>query len=175
MTAAPTTGEPIAGEPTVQRIDPAGITVTASSALAPVGDLRYDPEVVLDGDPATAWNDGVDGALGIGEQLTFRFDAPVDLVSLEVVNGYDRIDPDSGEDRWAQNGRVDELGIATDAGSATVRLADTREPQAVEPPAGTTCVVALTVESVHDGDQYLDVAISEVAFDGRPADGTCAD
>ena len=63
--------------------------------------------------------------------------------------------------------------LTTDAGSEQRDLLDDRAPQRVELTPGVTCSVQLTIESVHDGADHLDVAVSEVGFLVRPAEGSC--
>lgn len=154
--------------PVGPRVIPASeVTASASSTLDPDGDIRYDPEVTLDGDPATAWNDGVRGS-PVGEWIEWRFDTPTAVSSIQVVNGYDKIDPTTGEDRFAQNARIADARLTTDTEERAVRLSDQREPQRLTGALAPTCAVRLTVDSVHAGDEFEDVALSEIVFIGTP-------
>lgn len=143
------------------------IEAAASSTLDPAGDVRYDAELTLDGDPTTAWNDGVAGP-GLGEWLEWRFETPVHVSSIVVVNGYDKVDAETGADRFEQNARIANALLTTDTEERAVRLSDQREPQRLPGSLGPTCRVRLTIESVHEGDEYDDVALSEVTFLGTP-------
>jgi hypothetical protein len=63
-------------------------------------EVAYDPENALDGRPDTTWRVDGDGA---GEWLQLDFDAEVDVASIGLIPGYDKIDPSDGTDRFAQN------------------------------------------------------------------------
>ncbi|HSK96995.1 MAG TPA: zinc ribbon domain-containing protein [Euzebyales bacterium] len=139
------------------------VDVTASTVLDPDGDIIYDPRVTLDGDPATAWNDGVRGT-PTGESLEYRFAAPVQITRIELINGYDKVADDG--DRFTQNARIRMARIQTDSGETLQQLQDTREPQSVTGDFGTTCRVTLVVESIYPGEDFEDVALSEITFFG---------
>ena len=151
-----------AAEP--QRLPADVISAEASSVLPPVPDegLSYGPDNTLDGDLATAWNDGAPGS-GVGERLTFAFDEPVELVSLEIVNGYAK-----SADLYAANARVREARIVTDEVTTDVELLDIISPQTIDGPFGTTGSVTIEVLSVYPGNRYEDLAISEIVFWVRP-------
>lgn len=168
----PALDSPSATPVTPSRLDRGDVTASATSTLEPDGAIRYDADVTLDGDPATAWNDGVEDDVGIGERLTYRFAEPVLLDALEVVNGYDKV-LESGEDVWRANARVKDLTVSTDTASVTATLRDDRDLQVVSVRDRGTCSVVLTIDSVHPGSSYSDVAISEVEFLGSLAGGTC--
>lgn len=150
------------------------ITPVASSALDRDGDIVYLPSRTLDGDLATAWNDGVEGP-GIGEWLEYQFDVPVTLERIEMVNGYDKIDAASRDDRWEQNARVARMRVETETAEFSAQLEDTRQFQALTGSYGdATCRVRLTVLDVYPGAAFADVAVSEVRFLGSVQPGrTC--
>lgn len=141
------------------------VDVSASTVLDPDGDIIYDPRVTIDGDPATAWNDGVRGD-PTGESLEYRFASPVRVTQIDLINGYDKIVPEG--DRFEQNARIREMRIQSDAGESTAELEDTREPQSVSVQGGVgpTCQVTLVVESIYPGAEFEDVALSEITFLG---------
>jgi Double zinc ribbon len=143
------------------RLEVAG--VTASTVLDPDGDIVYDPRVTLDGDPTTAWNDGVRGT-PTGESLEYRFTSPVRVTRIELINGYDKVVSEG--DRFAQNARIRTARIRTDDGEMLQQLQDTREPQSVTGQFGPTCRITLLVESIYPGEEFEDVALSEIAFFG---------
>lgn len=81
-----------------------GESVWASSVLEEnlrSGPVRYPPQKIFDGDPATAWVEGVAG-LGVGEHVSFILDRPVESVAL--INGFAR-----SERLYRLNGRPREL------------------------------------------------------------------
>ena len=90
------TDDPPAEETTVDEgpalvaIDPAAITATASSFLAPAGSFTYGAENTIDGNPQTAWNhdNSSAGLAPEGQFLRYRFSSPVTLARIDIVNGY---------------------------------------------------------------------------------------
>ena len=148
--------------PPVAPVDPATVGVEASSVLPATNDNTYEPTNTLDGDPATAWNDGAEGT-GAGEILTYTFSQPVDVVRLEVINGYAK------DDRiWNGNARIREATVTTDAGSFPIELVDSPEQQSVRRDFGRTSTLALRVDSVYPGDRWTDLGLSEIEFWHQP-------
>jgi Double zinc ribbon len=139
------------------------VAVNASTVLDQDGDIIYDPQVTVDGDPSTAWNDGVRGD-PTGESLEYRFASPVRVTQIDLINGYDKIVPEG--DRFEQNARIREVTLQSDAGETTTELEDTREPQSVAAELGPTCQVTLVVDSIYPGAEFEDVALSEITFLG---------
>jgi len=60
---------------------------SSSSVKVPMGNVKYDPELTQDGDPDTAWCEGVNGA-GIGEWIEFQANSPKSVIGFSVANGY---------------------------------------------------------------------------------------
>lgn len=141
------------------------VSVTASSALAPVDAITYGPENLLDDDLATAWNSDAPEGDGRGETVTFRFTAPVDLTAIQFVNGYAK-----SPEIFAANHRVRELRIQTDTSTQLVTLLDTTDPQQIGFAFGVTSKVVLEVLDVFPGsgfdnpDLTADLALTEVDF-----------
>ncbi|MDQ3974382.1 MAG: hypothetical protein M3276_08640, partial [Actinomycetota bacterium] len=144
-----------------RRVDPATITVSASSELAADHDagLTYAARNTIDGDLATAWNDGV-GGVGVGETLTYTFAQPVRLVRVDAVNGYAK-----SPRRYVENARVRRATLSTDATSFPVTFADRyRLWQSFSLDAAPTSSLTVEIESVYAGSTYRDVALTEFAF-----------
>ncbi len=82
-------------------------SATASSSLTATLISDFQPTNLLDGDPASAWNEGADGP-GIGEWVLYDFGEPVPLARIEIANGYQR-----DEERFAGDcaGQVPGAGI----------------------------------------------------------------
>jgi hypothetical protein len=95
----------------------------------------------------------------VGETLTFEFDDPVFVASIEIVNGYAKSD-----DVFVGNGRVRDLTVLTDAGSFGFVLDDHAEWQVLEGDFGTTGSVVLRVDSIYPGDRWNDLAVTEIRF-----------
>ena len=109
---------------------PAGsVRAAASSTQHPDSGITYVAANTLDGRPETAWNS--DGQ-GTGAALTYTFATPVDLASITVLNGYQKVRTGangSTVDLFALNERVKALRVVTDAGSVDWTLRDDRAPQ----------------------------------------------
>lgn len=131
---------------------------TASSVLESeqlYRDSRYGPEKALDGDPATAWVEGVSGP-GIGESYVIGLAHYPE--ALGFINGYAK-----NRDLFGKNYRVKELKLQVFAGLAvsgfateiaqffdarpisdphTIKLADIMEAQRIELPFERTRILA---------------------------------
>ena len=78
----------LAGAPTAKgTLGDVPVTVTASSELPGKSGRPYSVGNLLDGDPATAWVEGVDG-LGVGQELRFAFGEPRSVEGFLVWPGY---------------------------------------------------------------------------------------
>jgi hypothetical protein len=156
------TGAPAARD--TVRLSPAGVRVSASSTQHPNGGVSYVPAYTLDGHPETAWNSDGQGA---GASLTYTFDSPVDLRSITVLNGYQKVLTGSGGKRvdlFQLNERVRTFKIVTDGGTAVWTLRDVRSPQTLTRAFGTTHTVRLQVLAVYPSQRYKDLAVSDVSF-----------
>ena len=90
--------------------------------------------------PETAWNSDGQGA---GATLVYTFAQPVDLRTITVLNGYQKVRAGSSGrvDLFALNERVRAFTVVTDAGSATWTLRDARAPQTLTHAFGRTRTV----------------------------------
>lgn len=142
--------------------------VGASTTHEPVAERVFDPQLMLDGDTATAWNNsGQDVPLGVGEELRVEFPEPVWLTGIVLANGDQRDD-----DRYLGNARVQRARVVLDAGvSFVVTFLDQQGRQAVQldVPELTTGL-RLEILQTYPGDTYDDLAISELGFRGYVAD-----
>lgn len=148
-------------------IDLSTVTAEASSEQDAEGGTSYGADNTLDGKLATAWNsDGKADGAGPGITLTYTFDAPVDLRSVSLTNGYQKVIKSNGKNRdlYTANSRVKQVKVVTDGGEWTWTLQDARAPQTLRKEFGRTKTVTLEILSVYKGAQYKDTAISEVAF-----------
>jgi hypothetical protein len=151
-----------AAAPRPAKVDRSTMTARASSTLAPNQQLgrSYNIENVLDSNLQTAWNsDGDKVGTGVGVVLTFRFAKPTHLIRLDFVNGYAR-----NTQLYKENGRVRGVQITTDSGTVNDELADRPIVQSLNHDFGTTSSVSITVTSVYPGDQFKDLALTEVGF-----------
>jgi hypothetical protein len=159
---APTTGDaaPVAAVVPVAEAD---VHASASSTQQPDSGITYTASNTLDGRPETAWNS--DGR-GAGVTLVYTFARPVDLRSITVLNGYQKVRAGSSGpvDLYPLNARVRTFTVVTDDGSTGWTLRDDRAPQTLTHTFGRTRTVRLRVEAVYPSRKYQDLAVSEVRF-----------
>jgi hypothetical protein len=160
--AGPGAGQPSAAVQIV-RLPADDVRAAADSTQQPDGRVRYAASNTLDGQPETAWNS--DGR-GAGSTLVYTFGRPVDLRSITVRNGYQKVLAGSGGpvDLYPLNERVRTFTVITDGGSTTWTLRDDRAPQTLAHAFGRTRTVRLRVDEVYPSRKYKDLAVSEFAF-----------
>jgi ribosomal protein L40E len=145
-----------------------GLEVGASSRHEPVGDRRFEPQLMFDGDLTTAWNNsGETNPQGIGEQIVVDFPAPVWLTEIIVGNGDQRDDS-----RYLGTARLREARVALDAGQVfTITLLDVQGRQSIRLPVPRlTTGVTIQVVEAHPGDRVPELGVSELGFRGHVAD-----
>lgn len=123
-------------------------------------DITYGPSNVLDGDPTTAWAEGVKGS-GYGEWLEIHLPSRMEVVSVGIMNGYQKVKNDKYGDRYYINERPSRLKITTDNGDRTVWVQDEKPTQKFELGGLSTRTVRLTILDTYSA-KYPDTAISEV-------------
>ncbi len=130
----------------------------ASSILEATSTIAYRATNLLDGDLATAWNEGVDGP-GIGEWVRFDFSEQLVLTRIEIANGYQK-----DSERFAGNPRVKSLKVEYSNGAVQmVTLLDTEEFQTITPTTPQPIEwFKLIIVSVYPGAKWEDTALSEV-------------
>ncbi len=122
---------------------------------------NYHPNYVLDGNPATAWVEGVDGD-GAGQAITWTTSAvaSVRTVTLRIRNGYQK-----SEALFKANGAPQEVRIRVHGGvEKTVTLTHTLGWQEVTIDNGGLPMrgITLTIDSTYPGTKYLDTCLSDV-------------
>lgn len=135
------------------------VGVTASSALSE-HNMTHSAERLIDGDPATAWVEGVSGH-GTGESVTFTFDDIYMVTGLKICGGYQK-----DEKRYSENARPADIRVEfSDGSTQSVTLQDLMQEQTVlfSAPVNTS-YVTIVIESVYEGSKYEDTVISEVVF-----------
>ncbi|MEM8598462.1 MAG: hypothetical protein AAGF99_00940 [Bacteroidota bacterium] len=148
-----------------------GWTTTASSALAPQGANRYAVDEAEDGNPRSAWVEGVDGP-GLGERLMITLGTPDDpddfttsFDGVRVINGYAK-----SMQTWEANGRVRHLEVHLNDRLVTVIvLHDTamlQEATWANLPVRPGDRIDLVITGVYAGTRYEDTALSEVLLLG---------
>jgi hypothetical protein len=155
--------------PAATVIRPASVT---ASATAPPGEdaagntITYDAANLVDGNPSTAWR--VSGN-GQGVVITVRFAQPVRVTSLGFVNGYVKVDPSDGADRFPQNRRVARVNVLFGSGSQELRLADTRELQRFPITRDPTTEINIEILESTASTSRDYTALSEIEVQGTPA------
>lgn len=152
-------GPEAVGEPVEQRV----ATARASSSLPPAGSTTHGPGNLIDGDPASAWNEAGEGS-GTGQWVALELVEPAQIARLLVWNGHQK------GALFNENARVRDVRIELGGESFTATLLDTRGPQAVDLPEPVPAdEIRLTIEAVYPGTRYDDAALSEVRLLGLPA------
>lgn len=128
----------------------------ASSVLAPAE--AYQPGYLFDGRTDFGWVEGAKGP-GVGESLTLTLEQPVELVALELWNGYQR-----SVDHYRKNARAKQLQLSVDGGPAVaLAVEDVQGPQRlVLPKPLQGRVWRLVVGQVYPGSKYPDMVLSEL-------------
>ena len=138
--------------------DSSGVDYCASSVLPASKTNHYEPSMLFDGNPATAWVEGVSED-GIGETITLHFDRQRSLLGFEIINGYAK-----NQKIWSANSRVETLEASTGDGQIQViTLKDAQAPTRFDFDAPVeTSWLQLKIDSVYRGTKYRDTAISEL-------------
>jgi hypothetical protein len=132
--------------------------------------VAYVPEQMVDGSMNTAWRCNGNG---VGQVVTFGFPAGTTIAEVGLVNGYAKVDPGTGVQRYREYRRIIQV-TWTFANGAAFQLSlsdgvDTVQKLSIPPQSGDQ--VSLTIEaSAEPGSTARGrdaVLISEVAF-GSP-------
>ena len=156
---APSTGESAGGgtSSTVSTMAVRPRSASASSVLKATLTINYAAINVLDGDLATAWNEGAEGP-GLGEWVRLDFSKPVTPVRIDIANGYQK---DSA--RFKGNVRVKSMKLQYSNGSTQViELLDTEDFQSVTTDQLPIEWIKITILSVYPDYVWEDAALSEV-------------
>lgn len=123
----------------------------------------YGPQNLFDGNPATAWCEGVAGP-GNGQEITVEFARPVIVSRITVVNGYAK-----SAATFANNNSIHTLTAVWPDGTASpLDLADSMTPNSIATNhAAPVTRLRLRIESVNGGSKWPDSCISELQFSLR--------
>ena len=139
------------------------LTVASVYASSVLNDSSsYKAENAIDGDPTTAWNEGVRGD-GIGETITFKFDEKTKVKGAKIYNGYCK-----NETIYYKNNRLKEVTFIFDDSSESVTLDDSFDVEQKVSFAKThnTRKVTIRIESVYKGRSFRDTCLSDISFQG---------
>jgi hypothetical protein len=172
-TAAAQAPAPVAGQEEAPRIamvmrtakplgtcskGPDDTSYCATSVLPPQGKNSYDPSMLFDGKPATAWVEN-DPESGLSQTITLDFGRERQVAGFDILNGYSK-----DERTWANNSRVRGATLTlSDGKSFDIELPDVRDLNRFEfnRPVSTASI-AIRLDSVYRGSKYADTAISEL-------------
>ncbi|MEX2503257.1 MAG: zinc ribbon domain-containing protein [Egicoccus sp.] len=166
---------PVEFDATAYTDDPerlAAAEIATRTTLPTQGGTSFDPAQMVDDDASTAWNS--DGSVevvadGVGERIELLLEEPAWVNQIVVRNGDQR-----DADAYAANGRIQRARVTLDGGVVLlVNLLDEGlAAQAVDltEPVLTTGV-SIEVLDVFEGDTHPDLAISDLALHGWPAQG----
>jgi hypothetical protein len=152
--AAPTT----TAAPTTAAVPAAG-TVTALAPIAADADCQapsatddggrpvdYGSQQLIDGQPGTGWR--CDGT-AVGRSVTFTFASTAQIAEVGLLNGYPKVDPTSGVQRYGEYRRVTSVTWAFPGGASfTQVLADgVQTVQTMRIPAQQASQVTMTIDA----------------------------
>jgi hypothetical protein len=123
---------------------------------------KYPPENVIDGDPATVWQEEKTNK-PVGEWLKLGFEHEVTITRIGFASGFDYIDQE-GKDYYPLNCRLKTAEAIFSTGETVkINLEDTRSLQFIniDPPRKTSWI-RLTVYDVYKGSWFFDNAIGEI-------------
>ena len=141
----------------------AGIVCTASSARSSEAGVTYQASNLLDGNLATAWDEGVSGP-GIGEWVRCDFGREVKLTRISIAPGYFK-----SAGLWKQNNRLASATFyASDGSSRRFAFQDLMTEQRFEVDGITATWVRMVVEGIYPGTSDAeDTPISSLSFEGE--------
>lgn len=163
--------EPAAGEQPVTATELAAGAEVEVPGTAPDGvdsggnAVTYAAANLVDGDPETAWR--VEGDAS-GEEIVLTLPAARTVTEVGIVNGYAKVDEESGDRRYGQNRRVLAATWLFDDGTeATYELEETVEAQTftLDNPV-ETATVRVRIDEVSDPGGRDFTAISELSIAG---------
>nr|WP_246401416.1 discoidin domain-containing protein [Jiangella mangrovi] len=129
-------------------------------------EVSYAAANLVDGDPSTAWR--VEGD-ATDEEIVLTLPEARTISEVGIVNGYAKVDDESGDRRYGQNRRVLAVTWIFDDGTeASYDLEQTTEPQTftLDAPVETT-TVRLRIDEVSDPGGRDFTAVGEISLLGR--------
>jgi len=140
-------------------------SVSATSVLTP--EDAYHPAYLYDGRTDFGWVEGSPD-LGVGDSITLSMDAEVEVVSIELWNGYQRSD-----DHFKKNARAQQIAVTIGEKRAVLDVPDTMGSSQLRLPAATHGTeVKLEILKAIPGTKYKDLVLSEMRL--WDADGPLA-
>ncbi|WP_257450295.1 NADase-type glycan-binding domain-containing protein [Archangium lipolyticum] len=130
--------------------------IEASSVLSPAD--AYHPGFLFDGRLDFGWAEGSKGP-GTGESFTLTLESPMEVVALELWNGYQR-----SADHFQKNARAKKVTLSVDGGEPVpLNVKDANGVQTLKLPAPMKGREwKLAVVEVYPGKRYPDMVLSEL-------------
>lgn len=140
--------------------NPTIASVKASSSTTSTTSSTYTPDMMIDGDTATAWNVRKPYN-GLGATATFTLKQRSKVKACKIMNGYDK-----SQLIYYRNNRIKSCTFTFDDGSETVTLKDLyNQYQTVTfSKTHTTKTVKIKINTIYHGTRYIDCAVSEISF-----------
>lgn len=143
-------------------VDAAGVTQT------------YEPAKAFDGKRETAWRCSGDAS---GKTLVIKFGGPVELTSVGLIPGYDKIDGTDASDRFVQSRKITRVRWTFDDGTSVESTPNGDRAMTTTPVSVRTGTVRMTIEQTTPGSTITNnkgeslaaldtTAVSEIAFAG---------
>ena len=123
------------------------------------GYFSYGPELVLDDDTQTAWNEGVDGP-GLGQWIRVSASSPQLVYGVSIRNGYPRKDQ-----TYYNNHRIKDCTNELSDGyklSYTLQDAYNQWQDIAFDQGHDTLWIKITIDSVYNGGKHDDTCLSGV-------------
>ncbi len=126
--------------------------------LSPEGDIDYEADNVLDGNPKTVWSEGKSG-IGNGAEIFFTVAGNKEISGLRILAGHNKT-----KSLYYYNCRPSKIRIEDSHGnSETISLADSYgEYQTINFTKPMKGVVTITILDAYSGTVYQDTCISEI-------------
>jgi len=140
--------------------DSAEVKVSASSTRKPDKGNIYSPKMAFDGNPRTAWCEGVRGA-GKKQWLAFDFKKEERLKSIVIQPGYFKTPV-----IWRKNNRIASVTIEfSDNSKRSFNFSDVMKEQTLDTGGIKTKTVFIAITDIFRGETDMeDTLISEVSF-----------
>ncbi len=143
-------------------------SVTASSSLPKWKDYTFGPENLFDNDVTTSWQPKTKGG-GAGEWVQLDFGAEWTITGVDVANGLQR--HDTLGNLFYKNNRITKARLEFSDRTRIFLSLDDRYFGYLhfDIPPKRTRSLRLVVEAVQKGEQWNDLAVSELLVHGRQA------
>ena len=135
-------------------------SATASSVIEQDG-IDNSPNMLLDDDPTTSWQEGVDGN-GEGESVGFEFNGEVNVHCITFKLGNWR-----SYENYTRNSRPKSVTVMIGDKSFNVEFPDEMKEYTLKLSQDIRCNgISIVINSVYEGTRYDDTCISDIGIYG---------